>query len=278
MTPDGNKGYIANFGPVGLTPEPPAQSVTVLNTRTGETIGEIGVGKQPTAVTLSHNGDAVYVVNSGTISDPGSVSVISSRTDEVVHTISGLSNPAGIAISPDDRVAYVTNQAEGTVSVIDTRTAEVLDSVTLPQEGLYPTNITVSPDGANVFVAGNLTGNIVVLNGHDIKEKAQTVKLPGYGMPQGLALTPDGKQLYVTEAASNEVAVVDVRTMEADAKTIEVGRNPSSVAFSVDGRFAYVTSSLDDPRGLSIIDTQNQKVIRSLNTGSGPFAVAVVSH
>ena len=50
-----------------------------------------------------------------------------------------------------------------------------------------------------------------------------------------------------------------------------------SLAFTPDGTQAYVTSSLDDPHGVSIIDVATDRVIDSFNAGSGPFAVAFAS-
>ncbi|MFE5537954.1 beta-propeller fold lactonase family protein [Streptomyces sp. NPDC056519] len=276
VTPDGNKAYVANFGTIAVGKDTPPQTVTVLDTRTGERVKDIPVGKQPTDVTMSPDGSTVYVVNSGTVFDPGGVSVISTATGEVTRTVTGLSNPSALALSPDGRLAYVTNQENATVSVIDTGTYGVADVVPLPEEGLYPTDVTVSPDGSKVFVAGNLNGRVVVLDGRDPHARPQVVAVPGFGLPQALGLTPDGRSLYVTEAASNEVAVIDTHTMKAAQNTIKVGRNPTSVAVSSDGKLAYVTSSLDDTKGLSVIDTATNSVRRTVSTGSGPFAVALV--
>ncbi|MGW2207534.1 beta-propeller fold lactonase family protein [Streptomyces sp. NPDC001774] len=276
VTPDGRKAYVANFGPLSLSAPADRQTVTVVDVVSGRPLREIPVGLQPVNVAVSPDGQFAYVVNSGTPADRGSVSVIDTGTDTVIDEITeGLRNPVGIAFAPDGAQAYVTSQAAGTLSVINTAARRSVASVDLGPAGESPAGVAVAPDGHRVYVAGNASGTVLAVDPATKRVAGNPIQLPAWGMPYGMALTPDGSKLYVTSSGSDEVAVVDTTTGSALPDTITVGRNPTSVAVTPDGQHAYVTSSLDDSRGVSVIDTTTDRVVRTLNTGSGPFAVAI---
>src|SRR5205807_2686258 len=71
-----------------------------------------------------------------------------------------LASPAEVA-----HFAYVTNQADGTVSVIDTATnppsvvATVRLGISGPDSGA-PTGVAVSPDGTRAYVADTLAARV----------------------------------------------------------------------------------------------------------------------
>ena len=58
-------------------------------------------------------------------------------------------------------------------------------------------------------------------------------------------------------------------------KSIPVGRDPNSIAFSRDGRFAYVSCRGDDT--LSILDTAKLEEIAKLRLGDYPQRMVVVT-
>ncbi|MDH6122402.1 hypothetical protein [Kitasatospora sp. GAS204B] len=279
ITHDGKKAYVANFGGLPLNPVDPStppQTVSVVDTGTGNVLGAVAVGRQPVQVALTPDGRYAYVVNSGTTEDPGSITVIDTASDRVIDTISddGLLSPAAIAFAPDGTHAYVTSAAKSTLAIIDTAARKVTSSVGLGPQGRDPQGVAVAPDGRQVYVAGSVSRTVITVDAATARVSGAPIKLPGWGLPEGIAVTPDGSRAYVTEAASDEVAVVDTATATALPNTITVGRNPMTVAFTPDGRQAYVASSLGNPRGLSVIDTATNTVTAAVNTGSGPSSVA----
>jgi YVTN family beta-propeller protein len=68
--------------------------------------------------------------------------------------------PQRIAISPDGSRAYVTNQADNTVSVIDTDAGVVVDTIAV---GGAPFAITISPDGTRAYVSSVNSATVSVL-------------------------------------------------------------------------------------------------------------------
>jgi len=66
-----------------------------------------------------------------------------------------------------------------------------------------------------------------------------------------LAIRPGGAELWVTCEAADSVIVIDLATRRKVGE-IAVGGNPTGVAFSPDGRRAFVTNRLDNT--VSVID------------------------
>uniref|UniRef100_UPI000A96E89D YncE family protein n=1 Tax=Rhodococcus marinonascens TaxID=38311 RepID=UPI000A96E89D len=71
--------------------------------------------------------------------------------------------PVGVAVTPDGTRAYVTNVGDGTVSVIDTATNTVVETVPV---GAAPQGVAITPDGSRAYVA-NLGDNTVSVIGID---------------------------------------------------------------------------------------------------------------
>jgi len=115
--------------------------------------------------------------------------------------------------------------------------------------------------------------------------------------PAGLAVSPDGSQVWVVNttlssfgtgsssgAGPGSVSVVSTATDHV-LGTIPVGSGPIDVAFSPDGRSAYVTNNgVLLPGSVSVIDTTTLEVVGTLtptpapspaSAGSNPTSVAV---
>ena len=112
--------------------------------------------------------------------------------------------------------------------------------------------------------------------------------------PNDVAVSPDGRHALVTSGGSDRVAVVDIAALlemiegaspdERDKvlpnhlglsgrfviKHLEVGSNPRGVAFSPNGRFAYVANALDD--SVTVIETAGFSVAGEVDLG-GPEVV-----
>lgn len=69
--------------------------------------------------------------------------------------------PTGVAVSPDGATAYTANSNTNTVSVIDTTTKTVTDTITV---GMTPSWVAVSPDGNTAYVTNQNSGTMSVIN------------------------------------------------------------------------------------------------------------------
>jgi YVTN family beta-propeller protein len=112
--------------------------------------------------------------------------------------------------------------------------------------------------------------------------------------PEDIAVSPDGRHALVTSGGADQVALVDIDkllTMVSEGtdrhrrdvlpnhmgmsrrfvvKRIAVGTNPRGVAFSADGRHAYVANALDD--SVTVLDTESFEPTGVIDLG-GPDTV-----
>jgi YVTN family beta-propeller protein len=204
----------------------------------------------------------------------------------VAAALSGCSRPTGgsaTETAPGPRV-YVSNEAEGSISIIDATSNRFLRSLAV---GKRPRGIRVSRNGSLVYVA--LSGSPIA--GPAVDES----KLPppdrsadGIGVvdtakgkllrvltsgtdPEQFALSTDEKRLFVANEDAGQLSVVDVES-GAVIKTIPVGEEPEGVELTPDGRHVYVTSEGENQ--VSVIDVERLERVASITVGARPRSTA----
>lgn len=122
-------------------------TVSVIDAATDVVIATIPVEPSPTGLAVSSDGATVYVAGF----DSTVVSVIDARTNAVARRLDLFTRPQQIALAPDGTRLYVSNSTlPGTVSVVDTRTYEVLRTINV---GLFiPFAVAVHPDGNTLYI------------------------------------------------------------------------------------------------------------------------------
>jgi YVTN family beta-propeller protein len=145
ITLDGTKAYVTNEF---------SSTVSVIDTSSNSVIHTINIGAGPTGIAISPDGSLVYASNWGS----NTVSVIDAATDTVIHTFNVGVEPVGIVFSPDGEHAYVANQG-GTVSVIDTSTNSVADTINAGEA----VGIAITPDGQHLYVSAYKGGDTVTV-------------------------------------------------------------------------------------------------------------------
>jgi YVTN family beta-propeller protein len=147
----------------------------------------------------------------------------------------------GIALSSDGRRLYITNAWSDTVSVIDTVTLQVVQTLST---GTEPSGIVSDASGATIYVANRLSGDISVI---DVKTGQETKRLLAGPGASYLALSPDGKWIYCTHIYPNaasvrsqpksEITVIDTaRQQVVERKPLQNVAGVFHVALSADGR------------------------------------------
>jgi YVTN family beta-propeller protein len=135
----------------------------------------------------------------------GKASVVRLDESGVVKTIATGDHPNELAVTADGARLFVANANVNTVSVIDTATdtvVETLNTAMYPDslEGSTPNSLDISPDGKRLYVA-NADNNCVAV--FDISEPGRTRALgliPVGWYPTSVRVTPDNKTIYVANA------------------------------------------------------------------------------
>jgi len=179
------------------------------------------------------------------------------------------------------RRIYVSNEADGTVSVIDTSAQRVIATIPV---GKRPRGLHVSHDGHRLYVAlsGSPRGGPGVdestlppadrsADGIGIidLDKLALVKTIASGQdPESFDLVGD-HQLVVSNEETAEVSIVDLDKGAVIAR-VPVGREPEGVTTAPDG-LVYVTSETDSR--VSVVDPKAAKVVANIDTGSRPRGI-----
>jgi YVTN family beta-propeller protein len=124
--------------------------------------------------------------------------------------------PKSIIVNPAGTRVYVANSGSNNISVIDTTSNTVINTVDV---GEKPGHLAGNPAGTRIYVANSGSNNIsvidttsnTVINTVDVGEK-----------PAHLAVNPAGTRVYVTNSASNSICVIDIPSNTV-IDTINVG-------------------------------------------------------
>ena len=152
---------------------------------------------------------------------------------------------------------YVTNEISGDLSVIDSKSLEVVATIPL---GKRPRGIHASPDGKTIYVA--LSGSPPAPPGvdestlpppdhsadgigvFDVATNKLVKMLKAGSDPENFDVSRDGKTIYVSNEDANGISFIDVAAGQL-TKTIKTGEEPEGVTVTPDGDFVYSTNEED---------------------------------
>lgn len=151
-------------------------------------------------------------------------------------------HPTGLAISPDGRRLYVALSKRNKIAFVDPATLQTTEAVAV---GAAPYHLKLSSDGARLYIA---------CRGGTLPEGEAGATAPTAGTRIAVSAATDA-------AAGGTVAVLDVRTRQV--RQVPVGRQPSGMALSPDGRHLYVACSDSDT--VVTLDTRTLRVTAAAN-------------
>jgi YVTN family beta-propeller protein len=147
--------------------------------------------------------------------------------------------PEGIDVSPDGRELWVGHNQDGGVSIIDTETNAVKETIKV---GGMPIRIKFTPDGKYALISSPQTGELTVLDAATRKEvKRLMVGAAPQGQPAtgaapiGIIVAPDGRRAYVAVTTvgkpdPGKVVRIDLEKMEI-AGSVETGQAPDGLGW-----------------------------------------------
>jgi YVTN family beta-propeller protein len=126
-----------------------------------------------------------------------------------------------------------------------------------------------TPDDRRIFVTIPSTGKVAVVNTHSWR--VDTLLAAG-AKPTRTAMDRAGR-VWVTDdaGAASAVRVIDAETLR-ELAVLPVGAGPHALAFSGDGRFAFVSGKAAG--AVTVVDARTLAVLGTVATGEGPVDVA----
>lgn len=195
-----------------------AGKVLVYDATTFTLKNTIVVGKEPAEVTFSNDGTVAFVANGM----GNSVTAINPTSKAILATIPVGMNPVGAWTGADARM-YVDNEDGQTVSIIDVKTLQVVETVVL---GFMPGFVAYQSDMKEMWVTDPKAGKV---HWWTKDASGKMVHSGAFATAAGShAIAFKDMTAYVTNQEAASVSVVDVMQHKV-LKTISVGKKPNGI-------------------------------------------------
>ncbi|WP_231868845.1 VCBS domain-containing protein [Rhodococcus opacus] len=216
----------------------------------------IAVGSGPTGVVTAE--DRIYVV-----SDEGFVRVIDPETNTVVGAPIEV-DWASSNIAATSTSVYVNSPYTGAISVIDTSTGTVVDTIWVDPAPDYQgyslaQELAVSPDGTRLYASGE-DGTVSVIDTATNTVIASQL----LGSYSSLEVSADGRYLYGTSGAT--VSVIDTASL---TRTAEITVGPEWDLTRTSSEFADVSHSVTVVNGNRLYVTHH---VSTVERATGSFS------
>lgn len=144
--------------------------------------------------------------------------------ESLTHVAVG-KKPEAIDVSPDGKEIWVGHNDDGGVSIIDTATNKVKETIKV---GQMPIRVKFTPDGNRVLISDPKAGEFSVW---DAKTRKEIKRVKADGAPVGILVEPNGKRAFVARMQAGNVAVFDLEKLEF-VGSIEPGQGPDGMAWA----------------------------------------------
>ncbi|MBV9923875.1 MAG: beta-propeller fold lactonase family protein [Acidobacteria bacterium] len=135
------------------------------------------------------------------------------------------SQPEGIDVSPDGRELWVAHRADGGLSIIDTETNKVKETI---KPGGQPIRVKFTRDGKYVLISSPSTGELVVF---DAATRRELKRFQVGEAAVGIVVSPDSRRAYVASMATGKVTAVNLVEMTL-AGSVQTGQQPDGLAWA----------------------------------------------
>ena len=262
------------------------ESISVIDTATGEVLQQINVGKNPEFVRVSGN----YAFVSSEPSSkggpppkpgekheedddddddekiPAKIAVVDLTKGEKVREITGGPETEGIEFSADGKQLVITNEADNTVTVHNIETGELIKTVQTHEHGDRPRGIKVSPDG-NTYLATLEFGNkfLVMDKEFNVVRTVDTADTP-----YGIAYDAKGERIFVAANKAKLLQVFDAKTFEK-IKEVPTGNRCWHFSFTPDNKDILLACGKSD--AVFVIDADKLEVTKQVEVKNMPWGV-----
>jgi YVTN family beta-propeller protein len=173
-TPDGKRFYVTCEA---------GGDVYVIDAAGYTIVGHFKVNVRPRSMDFLPGGGIGFIPSEST----GELNVIDTVNFKVlkVITLPPGSRPMSVKVAADGRKVYVSNGRAGTVSVLDSRTYELLNTIKV---GVRPWGIALSPDGKFLYTANGPSNDVSVV---DLEANKEIARIKAGSSPWAVAVVPN---------------------------------------------------------------------------------------
>jgi YVTN family beta-propeller protein len=154
--------------------------VFVVDTSSYKTIGHFSVPPRPRSMAFLPGAAIGFIPSEST----GQLNVIDTANYKVLKTVTlpPGSRPMSVKTSLDGKKIYISNGRAATVSVLDSHSYELLNSIKV---GTRPWGMVISPDGKYLYTANGPSNDVSVV---DLKTEKEIQRLKAGESPWGVAI------------------------------------------------------------------------------------------
>jgi DNA-binding beta-propeller fold protein YncE len=269
LSPDGDWAYVPNSDFHGDRGQ--VNTVSVLYTPDMTQLTEIPTCDMPHGSRYNHAGTMVYIAcmmsDELVTIDPGTFAIAR-------RVPLGSGHPMTMA----EHTAMEARQdaAAAAAAASGPRPAPGAASSTMPGQNpdCLTTYVSVSPDDRLVYLACNHGNELQV---RDARTLELVRRLPTGNGAYNVEPSPDGHWVIVTNKKAQSVSIFDTGTWTEAARVATTKRIPHGVAYSPDGRYAFVTQESvgADPGAIDAIDLASLQKIATIAIPLQPTAVTI---
>ncbi len=272
-------------------------------------IGKATVEFFPTTIAVTPDGEFAFVANSDFHGDRPRVNVVS-----IVHvpTMSKITDllacdmPHGVKVNHAGTFAYVSCMNSDEILEMDIGTFAIVRRVKIGKghdmnkmaadssmnhaqhpvaTGSSPappamkecagTFVSVSADDKTLYVACNYGNSLQVW---DVATLSLTKEIPLGAGAYNVEPSLDGSIAIVTNKKDQSFSIVDLKTLTEAARIKTTKKIVHGVAFSPDGKYAYVTQESigSDPGAIDVVDLATRKVTSSIPIPAQPTGITIL--
>jgi YVTN family beta-propeller protein len=166
----------------------------------------------------------IYTANIGS----DSVSVIDLANAPRIIRVSAIAvgkGPEGIDLSPDGKEIWVAHRGDGGLSIIDTATDKIVQTIAMGTK--MANRVKFTRDGKRVIVSDPPSNQLLV---YDASSRQLVKKIESEAGPEGILIAPDGKRAFIACSAAGKVAVLDLDSL-AFTGSVATGKDPDGMAW-----------------------------------------------
>jgi len=134
--------------------------------------------------------------------------------------------PEGIDLSPDTKEIWVSHRGDGAISIIDTATDTVTQTVTTGTKMANRVKFTL--DGKRVLISDPPSNQVLV---YDAAARQLVKKIDTEAGPSGILIAPDGKRAFVACSNAGKVQVLDLDSWTITG-SVPTGNQPDGMAWA----------------------------------------------